>query len=177
MLRVRDTLSKKLNYEPFGENKNLLIRRQSVKSLPPNLYSTSGSPICYSVSEENDDAECRFSWNEIFYDNRKNDFMNILIRHGQTGVFLIRPKLQQTASNDHEHTLCTVYNGELQKYAIQQSSNGEYQLTYRKNEPCFIDIPHLCHYYTINSLSVVKGNVTKEFYLTSPYGKADDLYE
>jgi hypothetical protein len=44
--------------------------------------------------------EEKISWNEIFYNNINNDFANILINIGQTGVFLVRPQSKKTSLND-----------------------------------------------------------------------------
>ncbi len=41
------------------------------------------------------------SWENIFYNNRNNDFTNILRNIGQTGIFLIRPQLKKMSSNDY----------------------------------------------------------------------------
>ncbi len=45
--------------------------------------------------------EGKISWDEIFYNNIKNDFSNILINIGQTGIFLVRPQSKQTSLNGH----------------------------------------------------------------------------
>ena len=49
------------------------------------------------------DEQTSFSWENIFYPNRKNDFGMILNDIGQTGVFLVRPQLTKTSSSDHDY--------------------------------------------------------------------------
>jgi hypothetical protein len=45
----------------------------------------------------------KISWENIFYDNRNNDFTIILGNIGQSGVFLIRPQSKKTSSGDHDY--------------------------------------------------------------------------
>lgn len=62
-----------------------------------------------TVQSEIVDEQTSFSWEKIFYLNRKDDFATILNDIGQTGAFLVRPQLTRTSSSDHDYVRSDLY--------------------------------------------------------------------
>ncbi|CAF4456160.1 unnamed protein product [Rotaria socialis] len=135
----------------------------------PELQRTTERGL--STSTANDS----FTWDDIFYTNDLNDYADILITSCQNGAFLVRPQSKKTNSNNHDYTLSIYTSGKVIKYKILSLPNKTYTLQNNKSQPCFVDIPHLCQYYTNHRLpcstsgdDCTKGNF-KNVYLTWPY--------
>ncbi|CAF1582240.1 unnamed protein product [Adineta ricciae] len=156
-------------YRPFehvSDNhwRNILLTRDCF-SLTSNSHANDQN-VEHLKTEPNSELP-GILWNEIFYSNDKNDYIDVLTRTGQSGVFLIRPQTKKTSSNDHDYTLCLYHKllG-IRSFPIYEikSRGAEYSLA-RKGHETFVDMLQLCQYYMRNPLPML----TKDIFLTKPY--------
>jgi hypothetical protein len=81
-----------------------IICFSSNRYLQPNSLSIECRSSIEPIHDYEDvDENTKLSWENIFYDNRNNDFIIILSNIGQSGVFLIRPQSKKTPSSDHDY--------------------------------------------------------------------------
>ena len=62
------------------------------------------------LDEKNDKSLAKdSSWDEIFYDNKNDDYINVLNNIGRTGTFLVRPQANKDYSSDHQFVSIDMY--------------------------------------------------------------------
>ncbi|CAF1582030.1 unnamed protein product [Adineta ricciae] len=156
-------------YRPFervsdNHSRNILLTRDyfSLTSNSHHVDQNAGH-----LKTESNSEPPGILWNEIFYSNDKDDYIDVLTRTGQSGVFLIRPQSKKIRSNDHDYTLCLYHKllG-IRSFPIYEikSREAEYSLA-RKGRETFADMLQLCQYYMRNPLPML----TKDIFLTKPY--------